>query len=117
MKKFIFMLFFLFFAQFASAEISILSQIEDIYNINEKIPLKLTINYNQELDGFVRSSLICDNANLDYFITPFTFKTSSQELTIPDLKLTKNMLGKCSLEISLTDGGDVLLEKKSVKIF
>ncbi len=117
MKKFIFMLIFLFSVQFVSAEISVLSQIEDIYNINEKIPLKLTINYDQELDGFVKSSLICDNANLDYFITPFTFKASPQELIIPDLRLTKNMLGKCSLEVSLTDSGDVLLEKKSVKIF
>ncbi len=117
MKKLVLALIFLFSLQFVSAEISILSQVESIYNINEKIPLKLAISYELEKDGFVKSSLICDNTKLDYFITPFALKTSPQDLNIPDLRLTKNMLGKCSLEVYLTDGEDVLLEKKIVKVF
>lgn len=107
---------FLFLAGFVNAELNVLNQVESIYNINEKIPLKVVISYSNEIEGFVKSSAICDNAKLDYFVTPFTLKTNPQELVIPDLRLTRNMVGKCSLEVSLTDSEDNLLDKKVIKI-
>ncbi|MEK6907281.1 MAG: hypothetical protein AABW45_02025, partial [Nanoarchaeota archaeon] len=102
---------------FVSAEISVLNQIEQLYNINERVPLKVAVSYTEEIDGSVKSSIICDNANVDYFVTPFYLKTSPQEITIPELKLTKNMLGKCSLEVSLSDDIGTLLDKKVASIF
>lgn len=117
MKKLTLILILLFLIPFVSAEVNVLNQIEQTYNINEKIPLKLAVSSTQEMDGSVKSSVICDNTNVDYFVTPFTFKTTPQELTIPNLRLTKNMLGKCSLEVSLTDFNSILLEKKVVGIF
>ena len=117
MKKLALIVIFLFFASFASAEVNILNQIEQVYNINEKVPLKLSITNSQEVDGFVKSSIICDNTKLDYFTTPFTFKTTPQEVTIPDLKLTKKMVGKCSLEVSLSDSENNLIDKKIAKVF
>jgi len=102
---------------FASAEINLLSNIENIYNVNEKIPLKLSISHGEFIDGFVKASLICEKTKMEFFISPIALKTSQQEINIPELRLTKNMLGKCSLEFSLTDNSDILIEKKTIKIF
>ncbi|MEK6862793.1 MAG: hypothetical protein AABW57_01375 [Nanoarchaeota archaeon] len=117
MKKLTLILILLFLIPFVSAEINVLNQIEQIYNINERIPLKIVVTYDQELEGYVKSSVICDNAKLDYFVSPITLKISPQEINIPDLRLTKNMIGKCSLEVSLTNDQDILLDKNVVKIF
>ena len=117
MKKLAIALILLLFVPFVGAEISVLNQIEQLYNINERVPLKVAVSYTEEIDGSVKSSIICDNANVDYFVTPFYLKTSPQEITIPELKLTKNMLGKCSLEVSLSDDIGTLLDKKVASIF
>ena len=117
MKKLALALIFLFFVPFVTAEIDVLTQAEDFYNINERIPVKIVVAHTQEEDGFVKAGAICDNANLDYFVSPILLKTSPQELTIPDLKLTKTMAGKCSLEISLLDSSNALIEKEVVKVF
>lgn len=117
MKKLILLLILISFMPFANAEINLLSNIENFYNINEKIPLKLSISSNEERDGFVKASLICDKNNIDYFMSPFAFTTSQKEIEIPELRLTKNMLGKCSLESSLLDNSNILIEKKIIKLF
>lgn len=117
MKKLTLILILLLLIPSVSAEINVLNQIEQIYNINERIPLKIVVTYDQELEGYVKSSVICDNAKLDYFVSPMALKISPQEINIPDLRLTKNMIGKCSLEVSLTNDQDILLDKNVVKIF
>jgi hypothetical protein len=117
MKKLSLVVILLLLMPLVSAEINVLNQIESIYNINEKVPLKVVVTYDNEVGGFIKSSIVCDNSKLDYFVSPITLKTSPQEINIPNLRLTKNMLGKCSLESSLTNDQDILLDKKVVKIF
>ena len=116
MRKLSLVLILLFLIPFVSAEINVLNQVESIYNLNERIPLKITVSSNEEIDGFIKSSFVCSNYNLDYFTTPFTFKTSPQEIDVPELKLTKNMVGTCSLEVSLSDYENILIEKKVIAV-
>ena len=99
------------------AEINVLNDVYDFYNINEKIPLKLVITSEQETSGFIKANIECDNKVLDYYVMPVTLKTTKQEFDIPELTLTKSMVGKCDLNIKITDNENNLIDKKIVKVF
>ncbi len=100
-----------------NAEINVLNQVHDFYNINDKIPLNLVLTYTQEVSGFVKANIECDNKALDYYVTPFIIKPSKQELSIPELTLTKSMLGRCSLNVIINNNEGSLIDKKVVKVF
>jgi len=107
---------FLVSLSFVSANIKILNSLQDTYNLNEKISLQTSISYKEEISGYVKVNIDCDNYDLDYFVTPFNFKTTDQNLNIPELILTSNMLGKCSINIILTDLDNNLLDQALVKL-
>ena len=83
----------------ASAEIQVLNNVQEIYNVNDNIPLKTSISYKEEISGYIRVNIECDNKFLEHYTTPFEFKQNPQEIEIPGLILTENMIGKCTLNI------------------
>ena len=119
MKRGILFLAFIIFLisiSFVTAEVQVLNKIEEIYNINEKIPLELRINYKESLSGYVKSNVECNNKTLDYYIAPVQFRTTDQVLNIPALTFTEKMLGRCSLNIIFLDLDNNLLEKQTLKV-
>ncbi len=116
-KGLILMTLFLFILlNVVKAEIRVTNSIQDIYNINEKISLQTTISYKDEISGYVKSSITCNAKAFDYYINPFNFKNSPQLLNIPELTLTKSMLGKCALNIYLIDLNNNLLDQSLIKV-
>ena len=107
---------FLIFLSSVNAEIKVLTTVNDIYNINEKIPLQAELSYSQEQQGYIKANINCINKDLDYYVTPFNIKTSKQQVNIPELVLTKDMIGKCSLNILLTDLNNNLLDQALISL-
>ena len=107
---------FLLFLNSANSEIKVLTTTNDIYNINDKILLQAEISYSQEQQGYIKAGINCINKNLDYYVMPFSFKTSKQQINIPELVLTKDMLGKCSLNMLLTDLNNNLLDQALINL-
>ena len=103
-------------AGYANAEIRVLNNIEDKYNINERISLQSSISYKEDLSGYIKANINCENNVLDYYVRPINFKSTEQRLDIPELTLTKNMLGKCSLNIILADLNSNLIDQSLVKL-
>ena len=116
MKKILILLIFLISIIAVKAEINIQSNIQDKYNINEKILLEATISYKEDISGYVKANINCDNKSLDYYVTPFNFKQTQQKITIPELILTKAMVGKCSLNLYLLDLNNNLRDQDLVKV-
>ena len=107
---------FIILAGYANAEIRVLNNIEDKYNINEKISLQSSISYKEDLSGYIKANINCNNNFLDYYVRPINFKSTEQRLDIPELTLTKNMLGKCGLNIILVDLNNNLIDQSLVKL-
>ncbi len=104
------------FSVAVKAEISVLNTVDSSYNINEKIALQTTITNTKDISGYVKANIDCDNYNLDYYVTPFEFKTTPQQINIPELTLTESMLGKCTLNIILLDLNDSLIDQSLVQL-
>ncbi len=117
MKIGLMFIIFLISAYFVSGEIATLNTIQDSYNFNEKVPLQLGLNYKEETSGYVKLNIDCNSKKLDYYMSPFEFTISQKQLTIPELTLTKEMLGKCSLNAVILDLNNNLLDQTLIKVF
>lgn len=101
MKKGAFIVAFLLLIPLVFAEINI-KQNMDYYNLGDKISVAASVIQDTDVDGFFKASIDCTNHIMQYFVTPISlekgFRTS---INIPDLTVTKNMMGNCKIEAIL----------------
>ena len=116
LKSITLIVIFLSLITFVSAEINVLSNVQDAYNVNEKIALQTSVSYKEQISGYVKANINCNTKSMDYYVIPFDFKTTEQQIDIPELILTSDMLGKCSLSIFLVDLNNNLLDQNLVKL-
>ncbi|MBU2633643.1 MAG: hypothetical protein KJ674_00190 [Nanoarchaeota archaeon] len=109
MKKLLILLLLLILPV-VNAEIQVFDSNRDVYNLNSLYDLEVSITDNVE--GFLKSIMICGNYSLDYFIIPVDI-SSKQSFDIPNLKMNSLMLGSCYVKISLFDTNWELIEEKN----
>ncbi len=109
---------FLLLLPIASAEIQLTKNIDSSYNIEDKLSFAISIVPDKTIQGFLGSVLNCDKYTLNYFTTPLSLVQNAKvDLTIPDLILTEDMLGKCSININIQDLNKNIIEKREVGNF
>jgi len=100
-----------------NADVSVLSNIESVYNLNERFSLRTSISYTKDISGYIKVNADCTSKNFDYYVTPFDFKTTPQELIIPSLTITGEMVGNCNLNLFMLDLNNNLLNQAFIKTF
>jgi len=107
-------LFLLVFVGFANADINIYMDSGNSYNLNEDVGLSASLYLSEDLRGFLKSTINCDNYNMNYYIFPVNLVANDIEsFDIPNLNLFEDMLGTCKIDVSLMDNSLGLVEKKS----
>ena len=100
----------LFIIPVAFADISITLPEKTVYNLGDKISPIVSIKEEQDYDGFFNMNIICKNYNLQYYTIPLSLEAGFRtQLTVPDLSLSKSMIGECRLRSSfeVSDGENI----------
>ncbi len=116
LKAMTILLVFLLSIYLVNAEMQVTSKVENSYNIHEQIPLQAMISNSQAREGYLKANINCNTKSLDYYVTPFDFKTTPEQVNLPDLILTKEMVGTCSLNLLMLDLNNNLTDQNLVKV-
>src|SRR3989344_5990760 len=101
----------------ANAEIQISKNIYTTYNYGDKLSYDVSITENENLQGFLSSTLICERYSTDYYTIPLSLKQGRQDFSIPDLTLTETMSGNCRINVNVQDLERDMIEQKSLPEF
>src|SRR3989344_4185324 len=74
------------------------------------------LSHSPEQEGYLKANINCNIKSLDYFVTPFDFKATPEQVNLPDLILTKEMIGTCSLNLLMLDLNNNLIDQNLVKV-
>ena len=99
--------FILFVIPITFAQIDIALPEKDIYNLGDKVIPTVSIKFDQDYDGFFNLHIFCEDYDLQYYTTPLNLEANFRtQLTVPDLPLSKSMIGKCRLKsnFEVSDG-------------
>jgi len=110
-RIFIVQFLLLFIIPVTFADISITLPEKAVYNLGDKISPIVTIKEEQDYDGFFNMNIICKNYNLQYYTIPLSLEAGFRtQLTVPDLSLSKSMIGDCRLKsnFEVSDGENIV---------
>jgi len=110
-RVFIVQFLILFIIPVTFADISITLPEKAVYNLGDKISPIVSIKEEQDYDGFFNMNIICKNYNLQYFTIPLSLEAGFRtQLTVPDLSLSKSMIGDCKLKsnFEVSDGENIV---------
>lgn len=91
------------------AEIVIITGPKSLYNIGDSIDIKFSVSSSQGLEVISRVGVLCDNYNIEYFVTPVSLvpnKVSS--LSAPKKAISGEMVGQCSINIDIEKSSTVI---------
>lgn len=115
-KRLLWLLILLIHSIFASAAIELTQPIENAYNIGDKISIYLSLIPEQDLEGFLKVILTCEDKQLPFYITPIKLISKQHiEEKIPDLTISRHILGKCKITIALVSNDGVIKEDKVIE--
>ena len=111
-KKIVVLLILFVSMPIAIAEIQVTKNINQNYNISDKLSYSLSIIQDKTYQGFLTSTINCDKYSITYFTTPLSFiKDTKQDINIPELILTDEMLGYCNININIQNLNKNTLEQ------
>ena len=101
LKGFFALALLLILSPIAFGEIQTTLPEKSIYNLGEKITPSISIKEDQSYEGFFKLYISCGNYSLQYYTTPLNFETGPRtQVAVPDLTLSKSMVGECNLKSS-----------------
>jgi len=109
-RVFVLQFLILFIIPTAFADISITLPEKEVYNLGDKISPIVSIKEEQDYNGFFNMNIICKNYNLQYYTIPLSLEAGFRtQLTVPDLSLSKSMMGDCKLKsnFEVSDGESI----------
>jgi len=99
MKHYIYFIIFLLLP-LVSADISLVGEIEPLYNLGDKIAVSFEILEDKDVYGVSKVSLACEDYDIDFFTNVVDIKENTKyDLKIPDLKIAKSMVGECNIKV------------------
>jgi hypothetical protein len=105
-RAFILQFLILFIIPIVSADLSVTIPDKDVYNLGEKIVPIVSIKESSDYDGFFNLNIDCGDYNLKYYTIPLSLEADFRtQLTVPDLSLSKSMVGICELKSSFEASG------------
>ena len=113
-------LFFSIFLLFPSvfAEMNIELQEKSVYNLGEKIVPSVSIKENEAYNGFVKINLGCDDYEMQYYTSPLSIESAIRtQVLIPELTLTRTMVGQCNIKASFDKDDGTKISSASSKDF
>ncbi len=115
-KRVVFLILLL--VPFVNADITTLDQLKDTYNWGDPLDLTISIIQTDPVKGLIKSTISCDDTELDYYISPFNIvENTREEFVIPTFALEDPFKGSCSLDIRLEEQSGELIEKRTIKEF
>lgn len=108
MKKGVFIIIFFLMLPVVFAEIGLRQDMNN-YNLGDKISVYASVIEDVDVDGSFEAILECTSYVKKYFVTPIRlekdFRTS---INVPELSVTKNMVGSCKIKAVLEgDNGTI----------
>jgi len=118
MKKICLLFLILFLIiPFVLADITIKSD-QHIYNLGNKIRPSASVLYDKNFEGFFKMTLVCGNYKLPYFLTPISLEANFRTaVNVPELTVTPQMLGNCTIIGDLTTDESLLIETQQSNSF
>jgi len=101
----------------ASAEVELINNLKDTYNLGDKITTNFSISESIPIQGIFKISLICENYNLDYFTNVVNLKKEEIKKFNSELPVTDSMLGRCYISSILEDMDHNLIDSFKSKEF
>tara|TARA_Y100000294_G_scaffold178065_1_gene207096 strand:- start:686 stop:2221 length:1536 start_codon:yes stop_codon:yes gene_type:complete len=96
-----------FVIPFSFAEISVTLPDKEVYNLGEEIIPTVSVKEEQEYNGFIKASIICDDFELQYYTMPLSVEAGVRtQVNIAELTLFESMKGQCKIKTGFdaTDG-------------
>lgn len=81
---------------FASADIIINSQPEEIYNLGDSFPIPVTITSQTDVSGVFQMILFCEGHQVEFYKNGVILKSGEEKDLEASLVMTKNMIGELS---------------------
>ena len=118
MKKICLSFLILFLSMpFVFADITIKTD-QPVYNLGNKINPSASAIHNKNFDGFFRLAIVCGNYKLQYFLTPISLEANFRTaVNVPELTVTPQMLGNCTVIGDLTTDENMLIEEQQSNNF
>jgi len=117
MKKGIvfFVVFLLVPSVFADITISI---DKSEFNLGDKLSASVDIIEEEDLEGFFRLSILCDNNTFEYYATPISLQANVKKvIDIPSIVLFEDFVGECYLEGVLKSPKDFIIDQAPSALF
>ena len=114
-----FLMFFIMSVMVASvfADIAIKTD-QQIYNLGNKIKASASVLDDKNFEGLFKLTLLCGNYKLQYFLTPISLEANFRTaIDVPELVVTSNMLGDCSIIGDLATNENLIIEEKPSNSF
>src|SRR3989344_1381590 len=115
-KSFVFLILLLMIPA-VFADIAIRTD-QPAYNLKNRIGVSASVLEENDFEGLFKLTLKCDSYNLQYFLTPVNLKANFRTaIDVPQLTVTKPMLGKCILSGELSTNENSVAEQSSSESF
>lgn len=102
MRKLLLLLLIILLVPFVFADISLESKPQQIYNLGDQLILSFTVQ-ESAADAIFKVNLDCSPYALNYFTNLISLEDNvSLTIPVPNLKISKDMLGACKLKAFLT---------------
>ncbi|MFH1209960.1 MAG: hypothetical protein V1663_04190 [archaeon] len=119
-KLWIFLIMLISIIPIVSANIQLVEQDREIYNLNSDYLLDAVVSVSNQLcsnlNCLLKTTLYCNDYTLEYFVIPVT-TTTTLNINIPDIKINNLMIGNCYVQLSLEDSSGNMIEWKDSKGF
>jgi hypothetical protein len=101
-KTFIYFILFALITHTALAEITVVGPTKDKLNLGDMLSVSFTVKEQQDIKGVFSVSLICEDNELPYFVTPISIAAGEEKsFFAPDLTTTETLTGICNIKAAL----------------
>lgn len=116
-KKRLLLTIFLLLIPSVFAEITITIDKSE-FNLGDELAAGVEIIEENDLEGFFRLSIICDDNTFEYYATPISLEANvNKEIDIPYLVLFEDFIGECHLDGVLKSQKDDIIDQTPSTLF
>lgn len=107
--------FFLILMPFVLGDINITIPEKDTYNLGEKIDVSVSIQENEDYNGFLKAIIKCESYDLQYYTSPLSLEANYRtQIQVPELTFFASMVGMCNIKVDFEDtNGDRISKTES----
>ncbi len=88
------------------------------FNLGDKLSASALILEENDIEGFFRVSIVCDNKTFEYYATPISLRANiNKNIDIPDFALFEELLGECYLDFVIKSQKEYIIDEAPSALF